>query len=195
MRRIAILLLLPLLLVSRSAYAARISLAGADCGTDPLLGLSFTVNTPAGGVQGTVACPEVAIGAIVDPTGFTPLYGSSITSVGFSITNPEQINSDNPLVVDDGSSIGANTTFESAEGGFLLTGGSVDINCGSSFTYDTAPPCSPRDLTIFIEGFEQGTTFRVTSVNGISVPEPATMSLLLAGLAAGALRRRRSGSA
>src|SRR5215216_5997077 len=113
MRRLSILLLLPLLLVSRSAFAARISLAGSDCGTDPLLGLTFTATTVAGGVTGTTACPDVAIGAIVDPTGTTPLYGTSITSVGFSITNPEQITPENPLVVDDRSFIGANTTFES----------------------------------------------------------------------------------
>jgi hypothetical protein len=194
MRRLALLLLLPLLLVSRSAYAARISLAGADCGTDPLLGLSFTVDTVSGGVQGTVACPEVAIGGIVDSSGFTPLYGSSITSVGFTISNPGQITESNPLVVDDGSAIAANQIFTSVEEGFLLSGGSVDIGCGIIVGDDTPFPCSPRDLTIFISGFEPGTTFTVTSVNGISVPvpEPASISLLLAGLAAGALRRRRS---
>ena len=75
MRYLSVAWLLSLLLSSQSAAAATISFASGNCGTDPLLGLTFTV-LPGGTVSGgTVLCPGAAVGAMATGLG-TPLYGS-----------------------------------------------------------------------------------------------------------------------
>ncbi|MEO6212277.1 MAG: PEP-CTERM sorting domain-containing protein, partial [Vicinamibacterales bacterium] len=98
--------------------------------------------------------------------------------------NPESFG--NLLVVDGESAFAANTEVSGVNGFFLLT----DERGFSIFCTDTRG-CFPPDLGIFAEDFAAGTVFRVTSVNGESVAEPATLTLLGLGLAAAAVRRRR----
>lgn len=183
-------------LVSAHAYAATISVAGSDCGTPQLLGLSFVTTTGSNIGTGSVGCPEVGIGAIIDPIGGggsgSPLYGLNITSIGFRIVDP----TGNPptVFVDPLSSLGAGMTFTDPGAGFVLNDPKgIEIVCRSiGDVVDTRPICSPPDVSIFFSGFNPGTQFIVTSVNGVAaVPEPATLSLFGGGLALAALRRRR----
>lgn len=190
MRGLSLVLILPLLALPRPADAARISLASADCGTPDLLGLTFTIQPNGLPDGGTDACPGVAVGSLVGDGGTQPLYGTSITSIGFVISNPGQIDVTNPLDVDPDSAIGADLRFIDVSNGFLLTGGSIAIVCGLPDTRDGL--CIPPDLTIAAEGFAPGTVLTVISVNGISaVPEPALLALLAGGTASAWLRRRR----
>jgi hypothetical protein len=181
-------------MVGGNAYAATISVASADCGTPVLLGLTFVTTTGSNIGTGSAGCPEVGIGAIIDPGGSgggggSPLYGLNITSIGFLIIDP----SGHPpsIVVDLDSALGAGMTIPEPGGGFLLTDPKgISIVCRGDF--DAAPLCFPHDAVIFFSGFTPGTEFRVTLVNGVAaVPEPATLSLLAGGLAAAAWRRRR----
>ena len=198
MRRVIFGLFLAVIASSRFASAAAISVAGADCGTDPLLGLSFTTTTgtnlplifnPTTGV----ACPanNIGLGAIVGNTNSGPggLYGPAVTSIAIDISNPEQL--DGHLGVLEGSSLDL-VTFTST--GFILTGTpGIEIGCGSLTRSELSDSivCSPRDALITFTGFAPGTTFSVSAVNDISaVPEPATLTLLASGLAAAAVRRR-----
>ncbi|HYT76608.1 MAG TPA: PEP-CTERM sorting domain-containing protein [Vicinamibacterales bacterium] len=183
MRRIFQGLLLVLFGTCHLASAAAISVAGADCGTDQLLGLTFTVPT-----AGTAACPDVAIGGIVGTDG-SPLYGLAITSVEFTISDLSQLDG---LFVLEGSALGTGEgglTFTPT--GFILSG-SPGIVIGCVIVADGGGiSCSPKDAVITLRGFTSGTQFTVTGVNGITVPEPATMTLLLMGAGAAAFRRRR----
>jgi hypothetical protein len=185
-----------LTLASGRASAATISVAGNDCGTPHLLGLTFVTTTGTNIGTGTPGCPEVGIGAIIDPPppggggGGGILYGLNITSIGFQIIDP---NGQLPAVqVDQGSALGAGLTIPDPGAGFLLTDPKgISIVCGP-LDVDAAPVCGPHDVVIFFSGFNPGTEFRITSVNGLTaVPEPATLSLFAGGLALAALRRRR----
>jgi PEP-CTERM motif len=179
MRRIFQGLLLTLFGTCHLASAAGISVAGADCGSDPLLGLTFTVPT-----TGTTACPGVAIGGIVGPDG-SPLYGTSITSIQFTISDLSQLVG---LTVLDSSALGS---LSFTPTGFILSGGVGILACAEPFIGLDAvvQPCF-ADAVIRLEDFT-GTQFTVTGVNGVTVPEPATMTLLLMGTGAAAFRRRR----
>lgn len=200
MRYLSVVWLLPLLLFGRPAEAATISFASGNCGTPPLLGLTFTVQVSGLPSGGTVACPGAAVGSLVTGLG-TPLYGSSITSIGFTITNPGQITASNPLLVTlpgtpapygTYQTFGVGSSFTNVTGGFVITappGSPIPVGCTVS---GDGTFCFPPDLEIFVSGFAVGTTFTVTSVNGSAVPEPATLTLLGLGLAAAAVRRRRS---
>ena len=166
--------------------------------------MTFTV-LPGGTVSGgTVLCPGAAVGAMATGLG-TPLYGSPINSIGFTITNPAQITATNPLVVTVPSgtpnpatgeiywSFGVPTVFTNVAGGFVINappGSPIFTGCSFVISVDSTL-CLPFDLEIFVGGFTVGTTFQVTSVNGVAVPEPATLTLLGIGLAAAAARRRR----
>lgn len=139
MRRLAFALVLPLIAFGAvRAEAARISFAGADCGSDPLLGLTFTSPIPIAG--GSVACDGFAFGSILDPGTGLPIYGPEIFSIGFTISNPTQIDGSNPLeVVDDTNdddlattSLGSGLVFTNSDGSFLVTSttaGPIDITC------------------------------------------------------------------
>ena len=88
MRRAAVALFVALGVSVRFASAAAISVAGAECGSPPLLGLTLSV--PAGGsnIDGT-ACPDGSFGAILGDSG--PLYGSPIQTIVFSVSDPSQL--------------------------------------------------------------------------------------------------------
>jgi hypothetical protein len=177
-----------LVFAGRTAEAASISIAGADCGTPPLLGLTFIV--PLSGESTGVACPDSPIlGSLVNPDG-TPAYGPEVTSVEFSISNPDQITDDNPLIVDLTSALGAGFTFSNVDRGFILAGKpGIVVGCPVG-DFDVAPACVD-DAVITFSGFEPGTTVVVEAVNGIAaVPEPATLVLTLGGLAVLRTRRR-----
>jgi len=182
----------------RVASAAAISVAGADCGTDPLLGLTFTTATGTNlplVVNGSVACPAggLGLGAIVGEPGSGnsgPLYGPAITSIEFDVSDPAQLGN---LEILRGSLLDHITLTST---GFLLTGDpGIQIGCGfpTDIEGGGSVVCSPTDALITFSGFEANTTFTVAAVNGIpaAVPEPATLTLLATGLAAVAIRRRR----
>jgi hypothetical protein len=178
MRRVMFALLFAVVASARFASAAAISVAGAECGTPPLLGLTFTIDT-----IGTTSCPG-AIGSILDlPSGDTP-YGDPITSIDFTVTGGSISN----LTVAENSAL-STLTFTNL--GFELSS-DVGIPVGCSFTNDVRF-CITDVLITFpnTEGLTSGTTFKVTAVNGITaVPEPATSALLLTGLSAAFVRRR-----
>ena len=196
MKFLRVLWLLPALLFAQSAEAARISFATENCGTPPLLGLEFTVDaeTDAFTVVGGTACPtntSFIPGAVIDEEG-DPLYGTQIDSIQFFIaadTLPT-------LELDVESDIEALLTLTAVSGGFLLTAdfagaGDPIIVCNTD--PDTGQVCIP-DIQIGIHDLEDypvDATFRVITVNDISVPEHATLALLGIGVAAAGLRRRR----
>jgi hypothetical protein len=193
MRRIVCGVLFAVFGTCQVARAAAISVAGTDCGTDQLLGLSFIV--PVTGTNlplGTNACPagNLGVGAIVGDNGFgTPLYGTSITSIEFNVTDPGQLQG---LQIIDGSLLGigeGGITFTPT--GFILSGSpGIQITCGIiGADIDQIFPCTPKDALITFRGFEPGTEVTVSAVNGI--PEPASLTLLLLGAGGAALHRRR----
>ncbi len=196
MRRVVFGLCVTLFLTCRLAQAASISLAGADCGTDPLLGLTFTTLTGTSAALNSAGCPTggFGLGSIVNGSGGS-LYGPVVNSIEFSISDRAQF-TDNPLTVLYTSAIGAGEggLLVYTETGFRLSGG-PGIFAPCTFvgvTYDG--PCGYRDALITFSGFAAGTEFTVVAVNGISaVPEPGTLGLLLTGVGAAIVSRRRRG--
>ena len=195
MRRVVFGLCVTLFLTCRLAQAAAISVAGADCGTDPLLGLTFTTLTGASAPL-IAGCPTggFGLGSIVNGSGGS-LYGPVVNSIEFSISDRAQF-TDNPLTVLYTSAIGAGEggLLEYTETGFRLSGGpGIFAPCTfAGVTYDG--PCGHRDALVTFSGFTAGTEFTVVAVNGISaVPEPGTLGLLLTGLGAAVVGRRRRG--
>lgn len=184
MRRVVVALLLAVVGCARFASAAAISVAGADCGSPPLLGLSLTVPVTGTNIDGT-ACPANSFGSIFGNTGSGdtgPLYGSPIESIGFSISDTSQLIG---LEIIKGSAF---DSLQITNTGFVLFGGAGIPACAPSLTVDVL--CF-QDAVVTFRGFTAGTTLQVTAVNGITaVPEPATDALLLTGLGAAAVRRR-----
>ena len=183
MRRVVLAILFAFAGSARLAHAAAISVAGAECGSRPLLGLEFSIDA-----TGSDSCPG-AFGAIVDTSG-APLYGDAITSIDFTVLNGSVAN----LTADSTSAL---PDFASTPTGFELSG-SIGIPAGC-LTVRDAKTCYTDVLITFpnTEGLAGDTRLRVTAVNGVPVPEPGTAVLLLAGLGATAIRRarrRRSGT-
>jgi PEP-CTERM motif len=199
MRRILPGLFLAVLGTCQVASAAAISVAGTDCGTDQLLGLSFIVPITGTNIPTGTACPEnnLGVGSIVGDNGSGgtgPLYGSPITSIEFTLSDLSQLEG---LEVLAGSALGTGEggiTFTRT--GFILSGGAgISIFCGPLTGADLDGSfCSPIDAVILFRGFEPGTEFTVSAVNGITVPEPASLALLAMGAGAAAIRRRRARS-
>ena len=197
MRRILPGLFLAVLGTCQLASAASISVAGTDCGTDQLLGLTFIVPITGTNIPTGTACPEnnLGVGSIVGDNGSGgtgPLYGSPITSIEFRLTDLAQLDG---LEVLPGSALGTGEggiTFTKT--GFILSGGAgINIFCGPLIDGDVGGlGCSPIDAVILFRGFDPGTEFTVSAVNGIAVPEPASLALLLTGAGAAAIRRRRA---
>jgi len=192
MRRIVFALLIAVVGSARFASAAAISVAGAECGTPPLLGLSFTAGSTGSNLTlidtntGTVACPtntdlgSLGFGAIVDDKTATTLYGPDITSVDLKITGltpNTTIDLLNGFAFDTIEFLGNDT--------YRLSGGTgIHIQCSELRVF-----CAPKDALILFDEFPEGTSFEVTAVN--PVPEPATGALILTGLSAALVRRRR----
>ena len=205
MRRVSLACLLPLLLfVTSTAEAARISFATKDCGTPPLLGLTFAVDANG---QSTLlnpadACPgEVAIpGDLVGDDG-VPFYGPSIASLDLTISSLQGLDVADFEVGDFFGVSSLDFTFgftpATSGGGVLsvLFTTPIAIPCTIG---PVAAQCRNLDLLIFIDGddgnpLDAGSLVSVTAVNETSVPEPSTLALLGIGAAAAARRRRTSG--
>jgi hypothetical protein len=191
MRRVVFGLCVTLFLTCRLAQAAAISVAGADCGTDPLLGLTFTTLTGSSGALDSAGCPTLGfgLGSIAGSEG--SLYGPVVNSIEFRISDPGQVLASGLTV--SGGAIGSGPTgvIEYTETGFRLSGG-FGIYAPCTFIGGTSDgPCGFKDALITFSGFEAGTVFTVAAVNGIAaVPEPGTLGLLLAGLGAAVAGRR-----
>jgi hypothetical protein len=191
MRRIVFAVLIAVVGSARFASAAAISVAGAECGTPPLLGLSFTAGSTGTNLTlidtstGSVACPTTDLGsfgfgAIVDEDTDTPLYGPNITSLDVMITG---LTSDTTLEILNGFAF--DTIDSLGNNLYRLSGGTgIHIQCSTIRVF-----CAPDDALILFDGFRDGASFMVTAVN--PVPEPATGALILTGLSAALVRRRR----
>jgi hypothetical protein len=196
MGRVALAFLFAVVASARFASAAAISVAGADCGSDPLLGLTFVSATGSNlsslvlNTSGSL-CPSdnLGFGAIVNTSDSAPLYGPSITSLDLMITNPD-------VSITDLTSLQGSAFTEITPIGndtFRLSGGDgIQVSCLSSVRTEnfSQPVCSPVDALITFDGFAKNTTFAVTAVN--PVPEPATGALVLTGLGAVFLLGRRA---
>lgn len=177
MRRVMVAFLFSVVAGARLASAAAISVAGAECGSPPLLGLEFSITT-----TGSTSCPG-AFGSILDLSSDAMPYGNPITSIDFTVTGGSISN----LTVDPHSALPVLTPTGV---GFQLSG-DTGITAGCFGTTDIL--CTTDVLITFpnTEGLTADTVFKVTAVNGITtVPEPATSALLLSGLGAAFVRRR-----
>jgi hypothetical protein len=182
MRRVVLALVAAVLASARFASGAAISVAGADCGSPPLLGLTMIVPDTGTNITGT-ACPDGSFGAIFGNTGdgSGPLYGSPVQTIDFSFSG--DLSQLGTLEVIPGSAF---DTIEPTETGFRLSGSGIPA-CLSISLADVS--CF-TDAVVTFRGFPGGTTLAVTGVNGISVPEPATGALILSGVGAVVMRRR-----
>lgn len=186
MRQLRRAMLIPVFACAMSvgnARAAVISVSGDECGTDPLLGLTFSLPLP------LVSCssspdPVQGMAGLVSEAGTAgTLYGSDILSVDFLVapTNPSFLDF---LEVGEESAL---TMIELIPGGFRLFNPSGPGICPDG------PSTCPVDVLITITDLapeDLGTSFTVAAVN--DVPEPATIALVSAGLAAVIARRGRS---
>lgn len=196
MRHLSVAWLLPLFLFPHVAEAATIRFATKDCGTPPLLALEFEVTaislTGVNTVTGsTTACPDEVVGSFTDPTGTTSLYGPTVSTIQLLLSD-FALAEGSGIILADGSPIGASLQFTStgANSGILdvMFSTPIAINCPVG---EIALPCVPQDLAIALTGFAVGSTFRVTQVNDLTVPEPGTLALFGMALAAAAARRRQ----
>ena len=188
MRQLRLAMLVPVFACAMSvgnARAAIISVSGDECGTDPLLGLTFSLPLP------LVSCssspdPIQGTAGFVSPAGAPgTLYGSDILSVDFLVTpaNPSFFDS---LEVGEESAL---TMIELIPGGFRLFNPSGPGICPDG------PSTCPVDVLITITDVDPedlGTAFMVAAVNDTRVPEPVTIALVSTGLAAVIARRGRS---
>jgi len=180
MRRIVLALLVAVVGSARFASGAAISVAGAECGTDQLLGLPFSAT----GNAGTTLCPDVAVGSVLDSSG-QPLYGNPITSIQFTLVS----GSVDTLTTDPNSELPDLTRTGST---FLLSGRN-GIQVGCLLTTGDFQTCINDVVIRFTNtiGLSDDAAFKVTAVNDSVVPEPATGALLLSGLGAALVRRVR----
>jgi len=189
MRQLRAAILVPVFACAVSVGNARgaiISVGGDECGTDPLLGLTFTLPPP------LVSCssspdPVQGIAGAVSPAGTTgTLYGSDILSVDFLVT-PTNLSFLPSLTVGESSAL---TMIQLIPGGFRLFNPSGPGICPDG------PSTCPVDVLITLTGLapeDFGTSFTVSAVNTTQrVPEPATIALVATGLAAVFARKRRS---
>jgi hypothetical protein len=187
MRRIVVALVTAVLASARFASGAAISVAGAECGSPPLLGLTVTVPASGTNITGS-ACPDGSFGAIFGGTGTGDgaLYGSPVQTVDFSFTGDvNQLLANFEFI--PGSAF---DTVTQTRTGFRLSGTGI-LACLPSPESDSH--CFTDALVTFRD-FPSGTSLQVTAVNGITaVPEPATSALLVSGLGAALIRRRRRG--
>lgn len=203
MRHLSVAWLLPLLLLfGQSAEAARISFVTKDCGTPPLLGLEFGIDATGTSIVLDTAdeCPtegpNVIAGDLVGDDD-SPFYGPLISSLDLTIISSQELelsDFDGPGDFFGTSSLGFSFTFAptTAGGGVLsiMFAQDIELSCdpvGDGFS------CLNLDLLIHIgpgrSPLEEGSIIRVTRVNDLTAPEPATLGLFGIAVAAAAVRR------
>lgn len=187
MRQLRVAMLVPVFACAMSVGNARgavISVSGDECGTPPLLGLTFTLPTAFENCSSSPTPIQGIAGSVSDDDPGT-VYGDDILSIDFLVTttNPLFFQS---LRVGDGSAL---TMIELIPGGFRLFNESGPGICPDG------PSTCPVDVLITLGDLapeDLGTSIRVTAVNTTQVPEPAAVAFIATGLAGVVARRRRS---
>jgi hypothetical protein len=189
MRHLRTALLIPIFTCAvavNQARAIEIALAGDECGSPELLGLTLVLGGPEGDT--IVGCATAEFNGL--PGGFgevsdgsVGLYGEFIESVDLEFTG---LLAGEAVTVSDASALplleelggGVFRLFSDGEGAALQV--CDDGECLGDVVLSFADVSTDRTLTV-----------RVVAVNEVTVPEPATLAVTALGLTAALVRRRR----
>jgi hypothetical protein len=134
--------------------------------------------------------------------GGSPLYGTAITNLDLTFVSTEDLTGQTFEVgsfFGAPNSLGFSFSFAASPtgGGVLSITFTNPIILPCTIVPDDGSLCANLDLLVHIDGTDDdplpfNSTVRVTQVNDVAVPEPATLSMLGVVLAVAAVRRRRT---